>query len=253
MKHTYILSPVVLFMLLFTACQQNEPMAFSDSGRIYFYEETIGATNLTVRTSEKNFSFAILDDAVTEAEATVGVRVMGRISDRNRIFRASVVADSSTAVAGTHFVLHEGTVKAGELASELPITLRRTPDMKTAAVKLYLQIEPTDDFGDGFDVGNTFILWVGDMLMQPATWNVYINQYFGAYSDNKYKFIIDVLGITEFPFTRGNQAPIEGTYTAPQMQGFMFELRAAYEEYRKTNPPIWMDDNAATKVEISFP
>jgi hypothetical protein len=50
----------------------------------------------------------------------------------------------------------------------------------------------------------------------------------------------------------GRYPPAEGYYTPPQMQGFQFTLIQAYAEYRKTNPPIWVDDNADPKVEIKF-
>jgi hypothetical protein len=237
---------------LFAACEQNEPMEFADDGRIYFFEQESSGYGTMLTVGEKNFSFAILDDAVTEAEGGVNVRIMGRVSDKDRAFRARVIADSSTAVEGTHYRLHDGVVKAGEFESILPVTLYRTPDLKNEAIKIYLEIVPTEDFGDGVQVGNTFILWVGDFFMKPPTWTVFVDQYLGAYCDNKYKFIIATLGITEFPMLRGNTPPEEGYYTPPQMQGFQFTLVQTYEEYRRTNPPIWVDDNADPKVEIKF-
>jgi hypothetical protein len=88
--------------------------------------------------------------------------------------------------------------------------------------------------------------------MKPETWTFYIDQYFGSYCDNKYRFIIATLGITEFPYLNGRYPPTEGYYTPPQMQGFQYTLIEAYAEYRKTNPPIWVDDNADPKVEIKF-
>ena len=96
------------------------------------------------------------------------------------------------------------------------------------------------------------MLRVGDFYMKPASWTMFVDQYFGAYCDNKYKFIISVLGITEFDMTRGNVPPVEGSYTPPQMQGVQYTLVHAYAEYRKTNPPIWVDDNADVKTEIKF-
>jgi hypothetical protein len=234
------------------ACEQNEPMDFADDGRIYFNEQVSSGYGTMLRAEEKNFSFAPLDDAVTEAEGKVNVRVMGRTSDRERTFRARVIADSSTAIEGTHYRLHDGTVAAGEMESYLPVTLYRTPDLKTGAVKLYLEIVPTTDFGGNVQGGETFTLLVGDYFMKPEWWTMFVDAYFGTYCDNKYKFIIATLGITDFPMLRGNVPPEEGYFTPPQMQGFNYTLTTAYEEYRKTNPPIWVDDAADPKVEIKF-
>jgi hypothetical protein len=156
-------------------------MEFADDGRVYFFEQEPSGYGTMLTVAEKNFSFVILGDAVTEAEGGVKVRVMGRVSDRDRVFRARVIADSSTAVEGTHFRLHDGVIKAGELESILPITLYRTHDLRYEAIKIYLEIVPTSDLGDGVQVGNNFILWVGDFFMKPATWTIYIDQYFGSY------------------------------------------------------------------------
>ncbi|MDR0766544.1 MAG: DUF4843 domain-containing protein [Odoribacteraceae bacterium] len=247
MKHAYI-----ILAIAFAACRQNETATFPDEGAIYFFEQEDSGYGTMLAAAEKNFSFAILDDTVTRAEGKVNVRLLGKVSGEPRAFRARVVPDSTTAIEGTHYRLHDGILAPGELESYLPLTLYRAPDLKQAAVNIYLEIVPTEDLAVGLTHGQFFMLHVGDFFMKPATWTMYVDQYFGTYCDNKYKFIIDVLGITEYPMTRGNVPPVDGSYTPPQMQGFQYALVTAYEQYRKTNPPIWVDDNAEPKVEIKF-
>jgi hypothetical protein len=252
MKHNFIAYFICTFILsvFFTGCKQNEPMDFADDGRIYFYEHDISLTTTAARVYEKNFSFAILSESLTEADAKINVRIMGRVSDKDRIFQARVVADSSSVNVEQYYKLHDGVVKAGEIDSYLPVTIYRTPNMKDEIVKLYFEIVATGDFGDNVYNGNAFILRVSDKLMKPSTWTLFIDQYLGAYSDNKYKFIIDVLGITEFPFTRSNAAPVEGTYSPPQMQAFNMKLKEAYELRLRTTGPIYVE---GTTDEITFP
>ncbi|MDR2414419.1 MAG: DUF4843 domain-containing protein [Odoribacteraceae bacterium] len=242
----------IIIAVAVVACRKNEPMTFPDDAAIYFFEQESSGYGTMLSVAEKNFSFAILDDDVTEAEGKVNVRLLGKISDKERAFRARVIPDSTTAIEGTHYRLRDGILPAGELDSYLPVTLYRVPDLKQAAVNIYLEIVPTGDLAVGLESGQFFMLRVGDFFMKPASWTMFVDQYFGTYCDNKYKFIIDVLGITEFPMTRGNTPPVEGSYTPPQMQGFQYTLVTAYEQYRKTNPPIWVDDNVEPKVEIKF-
>ena len=251
MKHVLYTTTLLLLLL---ACEQNEPMDFAGKGDVYFFEQTRNTAGYMQQVHEKNFSFAVLPDDVTRAEERVSVQLLGNTADRDRRFIARVVPDSSTAVEGTHYRLVDGVLPAGATATYLPVNLLRAPDLKNAAVKLYLEIVPSADLGVGVDRGVFFTLHVADMLMKPSWWDMYIDyQYFGTYCDNKYKFIIETLGIHDFPATSGRYAPQEGYYTPPRMHGFRYAVKTAYEEYRRTNPPIWVDDNADPLVEITFP
>ncbi|MDR1415404.1 MAG: DUF4843 domain-containing protein [Odoribacteraceae bacterium] len=252
MKHMIHLAAIIPALLFLTSCQQNEAMEFAGNGSIYFFEQVPSGFGTMLNASEKNLSFAVLDDAVTETEGRINVRLLGSIIDRDRVFRARVVPDSTTAIEGTHYRLHDGVLPAGALDSYLPVTLFRAPDLKNESVKIFFEMLPTDDLGIGLQEGAFFTLYLGDFFMKPESWTVFVDQYLGAYCDNKYKFIIETLGITDFPMIRGNEPPREGYYTPPQMQGFNYTLINAYAEYRKTNPPIWVDDNAEQKIEIKF-
>ena len=71
---------------------------------------------------------------------------------------------------------------------------------------------------------------------------------------NKYSFVVSTLGIADFPAeSRYDSGPSEGTkFTVSEMYTFKAQLQAAYAEYRAEHGPIYMDDNAVEKVEISF-
>lgn len=240
--------------LLLVACEKNEPLEYENQGRVLFYEEGSSLVGIAMQITEKNYSFALGADNQTEMTAVINVRLMGRVAERDRVFRAEVVPELSTAVENTHFRLHDGVMKGGEYWSTLPVTLLRTPDMKNEAVSITLKLTPTDDLEAGVNDGTGleyFTLYVADFLMQPPNWPTL---YFSAYSNNKYQFVLDILGISDFPTeSRYDAAPSEGAkFTVSQMYAFQYRLREAYAEYRLTNPPIYMDDNASVKEEISF-
>ncbi len=249
----YLALALSLFM---AACEKNEPLMFGDYGRVYFDERGSTSYGYERQIYEKNFTFTLVGLDDTEAETGINVSLMGRPADHDRIFRAEVVRDSTTAVEGTHFTLRDGVMKAGEHLSRLPITLYRTPDIQDKAVKITLKIAS----GDGLELKGGvneateqgfFVLHVADYLLPPQYWPTQ----FGTYSDNKYRFVMATLGIADFPFeARWDSSPSYGAkFTVSQLFTFQYELREAYAAYRAAgNPPIWMDDNATEKVEISF-
>lgn len=248
MKNVYRLLSLPVFVLL-CACQQNEMMDFSISDRIYFNETTsTGATEEKIFT--KNYSFALQHSSLMEDTVKLKTKLMGNLSEHDRVFRAEVLADSTTAVSGVHYTLLDGVLKAGTYESYLPVVLYRTADTQEAPVTLHLRLTATPDLEPGNPEDISFTLSWGDMLMKPEHWPEY---FFGAYSVNKYRFAIDVTGHTDWPqaerVTSGKQ---EGIYTITELQREANKLNDAYEEYRKTNGPIYEDDNANPKIEIYF-
>lgn len=237
----------ILIMTL-TQCKENEMMDFSLDGSIYFYEtDTLNAVERIV--TEENYSFALVNSSLMEDTIKVRVKLMGAVADYDRTFKAVAIADSSTAIEGVHYKLLDGVMKAGEYISYLPVVLYRTADTKEQKVSVYLRISQTNDLGAGnANLINYRISWA-DMLMKPKNWPYY----FGSYSNNKYRFAIDVLGMTEWPQAdRFYDGVSGGVFTISELQLFANQLNEAYTEYRKTHDPIYMDENADELVEIYY-
>lgn len=249
MKRVYSKILILPLLGIFCACQQNEVMDFSLSDRIYFNETTSTGATLE-KITEKNYSFALQNSALMEDTVKLKTKLMGYLSDRDRVFRAEVLSEGTTAVSGVHYTLLDGVLKAGQYESYLPVVLYRTADTQEAPVSLHLRLISTDDLDPGHPDDITFTLSWGDILMKPEHWPEY---FFGTYSVNKYRFAIDVTGHTDWPqaerVTSGKQ---EGIYTITDIQREANKLNDAYEEYRKTYGPIYEDDNADPKIEIYF-
>ena len=232
----------------FNACSENERIDYTLNDRIYFYEteQTVTIENII---RERNYTFSLKPSSLMQDTMKVKVRVMGRTANRERHFRAVAVADSTTAQSPLHYELLEGIIPAGQYEGFLPVLIKRTDDTKDKSVTLYLQLVDNDDFTTGNpDMLNFRLSWA-DMLMKPDHWPYY----FGRYSTNKYRFAIDVLGITDWPqATRFNNGSEPGLYTAAQLQLFASQLNEAYQEYRKTHGPIYVDDDAEEKEEIYY-
>ena len=239
----YIL-PLVLTM----ACSQHDVMDYALDGRIYF-NDTKQVNGTTVIQTERNYSFALQNSALMQDTLYIPVQLMGNVCQRDRTFSATAIADSTTAVSPLHYDILPGVLKAGEYTASLPVVVKRTADTQDHYVSLKLQLVSTADLAVGNADALTYKLNWGDMLMKPANWPYY----FGRYSTNKYRFAIDVLGLTDWPqATRTQSADIEGVYSIAQMQLMAAQLNEAYAEYRLTHGPIYVDDTAEEKVEIHY-
>ncbi len=230
------------------SCSQNETMDYALDGRVYF-NETYVENALERIAHEQNYSFALKNSSLMQDTMKVTVQLMGNVVNYDRSFAAVAVADSTTAKESVHYEILPGVMPAGEYKAQLKVLIKRTPDTTDHSVTLLLRLADTEDLHTGNADAQTFRLTWGDMLLKPANWPYY----FGTYSVNKYRFAIDVLGLTDWPqATRFQDDAIEGVYTAAELQLFASRLNEAYEEYRLSHDPIYIDDNAEEKVEIHF-
>lgn len=248
-KSIKIIVPGLLFLGILFSCAQNEVMDYQLDGKVYFYERTI-RSSVEYRVSEKNYSFALQNSALMADTFNIKVKLMGYLSDKDRIFSAEVIADSSNAVEGMHYKLLDGVMKANEYISYLPIVLYRTEDTQEESVSVLLQITDSGELGPANSEDIKFRLSWGDMLLKPDHWPEY---FFGVYSKNKYRFAIDVLGLTDWPMTaRVTTEREEGVYTIAEVQHFVNELNTAYQKYREEYGPVYVDDNAEVLEEIYY-
>lgn len=245
----------ILFgVCLLAGCGKNEVPAYSDFDKVYFYERRPNSYNATVieRAEEVSYSFATKSSTLTEGRLEIKVRLQGRVDKvRDRVVRAEVIADSTTATEGTHYRLEEGVIKAGEYEGVLPLTFFRMPEMKTETFRVKLRIADSDDLKAGLEEEAYIRVLVSDILMKPANWPQWYG--FGEYSPNKYRFVLDVLGIEDFPVLgRYDTGYVEGKFAPGQLWAFAYQLQETYKEHRVKYGPIYMDDDADPKVEISF-
>ncbi len=242
---TYLL---LASLLCLCGCKENDHIDYILNDRVYFYEteQFLTVTNIV---REMNYSFSLKPSSLIQDTVKVTVRVMGRTADHDRHFKAVAVPESTTAQSPMHYEILDGIIPKGQYDGYLPVLLKRTADTQDHSVTLYLQIIDNEEFTTGNPDAIHFRLSWADMLMRPAHWPYY----FGQYSTNKYRFAIDVLGLTDWPqATRFDNGSEPGIYTAAQLQLFASQLNEAYQEYRKNHGPIYVDDNAEEKEEIYY-
>lgn len=240
---------VVLFSTIILSCTSNEMMEYNAPAKVYFFERTYMNTTENV-VSEKSFSFALQNSTLMIDTFKIKVKLMGNLADFDRTFNAEVIPDSSTAIEGTHYKLLDGVMPAGQYVSYLPVILYRTADTQNQSVKIKLKLTNKGDLMPGNIEYQTFSLIWGDILLKPDNWPEY---FFGVYSKNKYRFAIDILGLTDWPLTaRVTTEKEEGVYTISEVQAFASTLNEEYLKYKAEHGPIYVDDNATNKEEIYY-
>lgn len=256
MKNILFILTLLAGATALSSCKQNETMDYAAPGKVYFFERTMYLGTIETRVDALNYSFAINKTQLTEHDFDIKVKLLGRVADYDRAVKVAVVEEGTTAVEGKHFKINDGVIKAGEYMGVVPVTLYNTPDLATTSVTVKLTIAGNKDFELGLPEDAFMSLTFSNVLLKPADWLPYYpwQTYFGDYSANKYKFIIDQLGLTTLTLaTRYDTGPREGVYTASQVMMMVYQLKQIYAEWRVAHGPIYMDDNADPKVEISFP
>lgn len=246
-------------MLFILVSCKKETLMYEDKPGIYIDKEKfIGVRDST------NYSFAEKANTLMLDTIYIPVKISGNTSASDRIVPLKVDESKTTAIAGTHYQILETKIKANEITARVPILIKRTTDLKTTQVRLYVKTQTSAEFP--LNIINTktnstfngeptstytpgYLIKFSDQLLKPDTWDAsgsWFKFYFGNYSAVKYKFIIEVTGRTVWgPRARdGADAP-----TSTQMYIYYAKLVSALYEYEKVNGPM-IDE---TGNPVTFP
>lgn len=240
----------ILWMLVLSSCAKDlEP--YKNQPQVYFFER---ATDLNkTRVTTKSFSFMSFPSTVTKDTLKIKVKTMGYPADYDRVVRGKLIAEGTTAVEGVNFDFIDGLVKAGQVEGQLWILLYRTADIKTRTLQLNLSIAETKDFKPGVVEDDFFSVSWSDNVVKPSNWDglISLSAFFGTYSTVKYRFIIDILGVTEFKLQQSGRVPlVEGEYSSAMMTDFKIRMKEALAVYNSTHATPLTDENG---VLVTFP
>ena len=158
----------------------------------------VGPKNYTSGTDSLNFSFATYTEETTEMSMDIDVCVMGPVANHDRTANVAIVESQSTATSDLYVLPTSVVVKAGESKGVLTIIMKRSALLQEKSVKLYIKVQPSDDFAVGVNEENHIIVIWNDMVSKPTNWDD-LEEFFGEYSTTKYRFMIaNAGGITGF-------------------------------------------------------
>ena len=212
LKYIYL---VIFLLALSVSCQKDEIMTFNleDTG-IYF--QNGGQTRLYINSESYydsiDFSFGVASEHVKDTIIYAKLKTMGKVKEYDRPVKMSIDATHTTAEEGKHFTLDlsKAIIPAGSNSMEFPITLHRASDLMNNKVQLMLKLEDNEHFkiifteqkntnvhaDEGAQImADRFKIIISEIYTQPGYWSVFGNDYFGAWSVDKYKFINNYLNI----------------------------------------------------------
>ena len=139
---------LLAMLLTFGACEKSL-MSYEGPESIYFsMQKNASPTEDVYQTGG---FINLMNFAGDEVEYGFNVVVTGDPKDYDRPYRVGFVADSTTAVSGTDFILPEGgVIKAGEVSDSLYVKLLKTDKLNETEVRLYVQVLPNEHFSTDF-------------------------------------------------------------------------------------------------------
>jgi hypothetical protein len=235
---------ILLAIITLSACKKEKTEVFNGKPGISFYYVVSGSADST------NYSFANQIKQKSTDTIFIRMRVMGTSVDRPREIEVKALK-STTAKEGVHFKLPKIILPADSLTVTYPIILINTEDLKTTTYHLEVAVKENSEFIQGV-VGQanvstrnipSYIINFNNQLIQPDYWK-YIANYFGVYSNVKYRFMIDVCGFSDF-----KPDSIGGPLSYSDFLNYNVKLKNALNDYIKVHGPM-LDE---TGLEISFP
>jgi hypothetical protein len=193
-NYIFIIAACVAALLL-PACE-NDGFTWGDTT----FARVEGPATWTLGTDSLQFTFSVQPADMTEFVVEAEIVVMGKASGRAR--RVDLVADPArtTATAGLHYAMPASvTIPAGETRAAFPVTLYRATDLTATEARLHVEIAATGDIGPGVNEWNSLAIRWNDMISRPLNWDA-LYEFFGTYSEVKYRFIISTLGVARFTY-----------------------------------------------------
>lgn len=191
------MSILALAAFSFAACSQDEIPAWSGDD----YVRIEGPSVWTLDTDSMEYSFASYPTTVTSFDVEGKVVVQGKRSDAPRTVYLKVDAAATTAEDSFYSVPESVVIPAGEGEGKFVIKIKR--DAKLASKKYTLRVvidEARSELKSGVKAYSALNIKFSDILSRPSNWSD-LSEFFGeSYSDVKYRFIIDVLGIGDFTY-----------------------------------------------------
>ncbi len=227
-----------LYILFFTialslsSCN-NEDFLWQDAT----YARIYGPKEWTLETDSLIFSFAPYNTSIKEYVINAKIFIIGSVSKIPLTVRIEV--DPASTASTSHYSFPESvTIPAGSHFVEFPISLKRTSDLTSKQVKLILRISDSGDIGKGVKEFNQLKLTWSDMISKPTNWTL-LTEFFGNYSNTKYRFIIDVLGIGIFTYGETNGM------TWGEMNYYRMKMIEALTAYNAAHPgnPLTDENN----------
>ncbi len=199
----------LLAMGILSSCKKETLTKYNTEDNIYF-KYTV--TNNFIDTA--NFSFGYSPLTTQDSIFRIPVFVTGAPSDHDRVYNVVVVTESTTAIAGTNYVLPSPAIfRAGRLVDSLTIKFIRAANLQQGPLTLKIMLRPSEELKTGVTSFATnvtgelnilnFRFNITDNIGPGTYWTGIFQTYFGPFSVKKVRLINSVAGMPLDYYTTG--------------------------------------------------
>ena len=221
-----------------SSCSDDD-FLYQDQARV----RLVGPKNYTAGSDSLTFSFATSAADVQQKVMDVDVVVMGTAADHDRTASVTIDASKTTATSDLYELPQSVTIEAGKTQAVLPVTLKRNTLLQTKQVKLYVKVEASSDFGVGVNEENHLLLIWSDMISKPTNWDDALKEFFGDYSNVKYRFMLSHAdGLTEFDTDQMSWG---------ELQSYKIKFVNALNAYNEAHPGAPLTDENGVLVTFN--
>lgn len=242
---TFVKYSVCALCLMFVASCQQEELFKYDSSRTGLNIWVGTSTGSVYEETTYNYSYAL-----EEGSVTFYARIYGVPSDEDRTFTLEPFGDSIEQIIPTIRV-EEYVIPAGAISGEYKVyfnskNLPSADLFKTTDGCVSFRMKQNDTFDLGVENMQSFTVVLRNRIAKPSNWEsanypqVALSKYFGPYSDTKYRFMIEYLGLIDFKISYSASTALDeanntvSTAYAVYLQQLMQEKLAEYNAAHDT-------------------
>lgn len=225
----------IILIVSFVACKKDNIETFNGNNGITFYVNGNESDSMS-------YSFAY--SLVEKQRDTIylNLRILGAPTDHPRLVKV-VAGPGSTARKDIDYQLPEFLLPAGAITAKYPVILLNSPELKSNTFRLVATLAESKDFVIGAlgeergsvannEVGTKSIdkikVDISSQFLMPTYWPD-VESSFGTFSVTKFKFMIQVTGLTNFSYEAIGD---DGIYNLP------VKLSNALAAYESVNGPL---------------
>lgn len=183
---------------LLTGCKKGEFLYQDVSSRIWLGNR-LNATNPNAYTDSAISTFMLKPASAETDTLYVVANLTGKPAATDMPFVLEVVRDS-TNVTPADYTLGATIMPANSFEARIPVIVKKNVpglDLKKQRARLVFRFVPNEHFLNAQPGREMFRITWFDFLARPNSWGL-VEFFIGPFSQARYRFIIDELGVTEF-------------------------------------------------------
>lgn len=250
MRYTYIF---LLLIMAIAGCKKND---------LQYFEEEVPLLNIWLGTAsgvQDSISHNFAYSPTNRDSITFNYRIAGYPVDYDRTFELTTTDDDAKLL---NFTFKTYKVPAGKSLGNLAFYVDKPTDPNlflNRDLKVSFTLKHSEAFQPAMKELSRLKITFKNAVTKPDNWDVAIpastalKTFFGAYSNEKYKFVIQVTGLSNFVVvnnTNVNPDLPPNTITAVHARALQVQCKIALDQYKLTNGKDLLDENL---IPIVFP